>query len=344
MNTRLCLIMACLLLSACQTQREKFTSIWSPAEVVEEAAAHPTSYDDNILDNPLGQNHEPAISRDPNKLLTLTDVSGNREYLLLDSIAQERGILTALIEFRYVRPQTLPSNGMTYHCNQWREQIDCKNKVRILRTTTHYNLAGEIVDTRDYPLPKYKPAELAALSQPDDKAIQYVCSKTGATGLAVGDAAVATTAKDDPKANSKNTKSNKSPETEKSTEKSVEKTETTSKNKKTKNKSTKAQEDKVKVDEKIDFINKNKEDNKENKTDTSPAAADEKSNQSKETETQSTEKTNKKGSKKTQSSKKTQKSTAKNPEANNERPIPSSPAIKEVEDEAMEGEMPLKPL
>lgn len=248
MNTRLCLIMACLLLSACQTQREKFTSIWSPAEVVEEAAAHPTSYDDNMLDNPLGQNHEPAISRDPNKLLTLTDVSGNREYLLLDSIAQERGILTALIEFRYVRPQTLPSNGMTYHYNQWREQIDCKNKVRILRTTTHYNMAGEIVDTINYPLPKYKPAELAALSQPNDKAIQEVCERSGAAGLAVGDATVAATTDgkpvNEPVGKNKKTKADKADKTTQNTKKDSKKA-----------------DDKVKVEEKIDFINKDKVDN-----------------------------------------------------------------------------------
>ena len=69
-----------------------------------------------------------VILNDTNKLLTLTDVSGNREYLVLDSIAQERGVVTALIEFRYVKPQTLPANGMIYHYNQWREQIDCKTK------------------------------------------------------------------------------------------------------------------------------------------------------------------------------------------------------------------------
>lgn len=245
MPTRLGLIMACLLLAACQTQREKFTSIWSPAEVVEDASTYPSVDYANLMDNPLGQPHSTAQADAPNKLLTLTDMSGNREYLFTDSISQERGILTALIEFRYVRPQTLPANGMTYHYNQWREQIDCKNKVRILRTTTHYNLAGEIVDTINYPLPKYKPAELAALSQPNDKAIQYICERAGETGLAVGDAAVATTAKDDVKAKPEKNSKNKKDKTDK-----------TDKTKDNKNK-----DDKIKVEEKIDFINKDKVDN-----------------------------------------------------------------------------------
>lgn len=343
MNKYLGLIMACVLLSACQAQREKFISLWSPSEVADDASAHPTDYA-SLIDNPLGQPHTPAQADAPNKLLTMTDMSGNREYLFTDSISQERGILTALIEFRYVRPQTLPANGMTYHYNQWREQIDCKNKVRILRTTTHYNLAGEIVDTINYPLPKYKPAELAALAQPNDKAIQYICERAGETGLAVGDAAVATTAKDDgktkPEKNSKNKKdktdkNNNKVENKEEKENKVEKSESSDKsqNNQTKNsKNKKEKEDKIKVEEKIDFINKDKD-----KTEAAEKTASDKPDAT--TEAPSETKTDKKKkSKKTKADKKT------NPE-------PSTPAKKTIEPEVIddvdlleEGEMPLKPL
>ena len=268
MKIRLCLIMACLLLVGCQAQRAKIASLWSSEEVVEDVADAPysdVSYgDDANMNNATyttsTSTNTPNFSvilNDTNKLLTLTDVSGNREYLVLDSIAQERGVVTALIEFRYVKPQTLPANGMIYHYNQWREQIDCKNKVRILRTTTHYNAVGEVVDTRDYPLPKYKPAELAALSQPDDKVIQQVCERVGEKGLAVGDATLVT-----------------------DTNKQV-------KEKPVKEKATKAEENRIKVDEKIDFINKGK-------TETAPIQAASDVVKPAEKATESTEKSNKK--------------------------------------------------
>lgn len=336
MNTRLCLIMACLLLSACQSQREKFTSIWSPAEVVEDATAYSNNYDNSMLDNPLGQNHEPAISRDPNKLLTLTDVSGNREYLLLDSIAQERGILTALIEFRYVRPQTLPANGMTYHYNQWREQIDCKNKVRILRTTTHYNLGGEIVDTINYPLPKYKPAELAALSQPNDKVIMEVCERSGAVGLAVGDASVAATsdgkAVNEPAGKTKKTKADKSAKD-------------AAKDSKT---DSKKDDGKVKVEEKIDFINKDKIDNAGKPDPVTGKVVEPPKTEEKPADKASEEKGKKgKKSKKTKekvAEKPTEKPTDKPVEKPTEAPV-EKPADKPVESPAPEeGEIELKPI
>lgn len=245
MRIRLCLIMTCLLLAACQTQRAKISSLWSSDEVVEDVADTPYADEDNMHTASYtytASTHMPAeVINDKNKLLTLTDVSGNREYLILDSISQERGIVTALIEFHYVKPQTLPANGMIYNYNQWREQIDCKNKVRILRNTTHYNAVGEVVDTRDYPLPKYKPAELAALSQPEDKVIQQVCERVGEKGLAVGDVTVVSDGvKDTKKAKTKNPDSSVA-------------------DKKGKNKKgRKNEENVVKVEEKIDFISKGK--------------------------------------------------------------------------------------
>ena len=309
MKIRLCLIMACLLLVGCQAQRAKIASLWSSEEVVEDAADAPysdVSYgDDANMNNATyttsTSTNTPNFSvilNDTNKLLTLTDVSGNREYLVLDSIAQERGVVTALIEFRYVKPQTLPANGMVYHYNQWREQIDCKNKVRILRTTTHYNAVGEVVDTRDYPLPKYKPAELAALSQPDDKVIQQVCERVGEKGLAVGDATLVT-----------------------DTNKQV-------KEKPVKEKATKAEENRIKVDEKIDFINKGK-------TETAPIQAASDVVKPAEKATESTEKSNKKD-------KKADKKSSKKSEKSNDKPAEQStpaesPALEE-------GEIPLTPI
>ncbi|WP_277074722.1 surface-adhesin E family protein [Simonsiella muelleri] len=309
MKIRLCLIMACLLLVGCQAQRAKIASLWSSEEVVEDAADAPysdVSYgDDANMNNATyttsTSTNTPNFSvilNDTNKLLTLTDVSGNREYLVLDSIAQERGVVTALIEFRYVKPQTLPANGMIYHYNQWREQIDCKNKVRILRTTTHYNAVGEVVDTRDYPLPKYKPAELAALSQPDDKVIQQVCERVGEKGLAVGDATLVT-----------------------DTNKQV-------KEKPVKEKATKAEENRIKVDEKIDFINKGK-------TETAPIQAASDVVKPAEKATESTEKSNKKD-------KKADKKSSKKSEKSNDKPAEQStpaesPALEE-------GEIPLTPI
>ena len=309
MKIRLCLIMACLLLVGCQAQRAKIASLWSSEEVVEDAADAPysdVSYGDdanmnNATYTTTTSTNTPNFSvilNDTNKLLTLTDVSGNREYLVLDSIAQERGVVTALIEFRYVKPQTLPANGMIYHYNQWREQIDCKNKVRILRTTTHYNAVGEVVDTRDYPLPKYKPAELAALSQPDDKVIQQVCERVGEKGLAVGDATLVT-----------------------DTNKQV-------KEKPVKEKATKAEENRIKVDEKIDFINKGK-------TETAPIQAASDVVKPAEKATESTEKSNKKD-------KKADKKSSKKSEKSNDKPAEQStpaesPALEE-------GEIPLTPI
>ena len=309
MKIRLCLIMACLLLVGCQAQRAKIASLWSSEEVVEDVADAPysdVSYgDDANMNNATyttsTSTNTPNFSvilNDTNKLLTLTDVSGNREYLVLDSIAQERGVVTALIEFRYVKPQTLPANGMIYHYNQWREQIDCKNKVRILRTTTHYNAVGEVVDTRDYPLPKYKPAELAALSQPDDKVIQQVCERVDEKGLAAGDATLVT-----------------------DTNKPV-------KEKPVKEKATKAEENRIKVDEKIDFINKGK-------TETAPIQAASDVVKPAEKATESTEKSNKKD-------KKADKKSSKKSEKSNDKPAEQStpaesPALEE-------GEIPLTPI
>ena len=292
MKIRLCLIMACLLLVGCQAQRAKIASLWSSEEVVEDAADAPysdVSYGDDANMNNATYTTSTSTNT-PNFSVILNDTN--------KLLTQERGVVTALIEFRYVKPQTLPANGMIYHYNQWREQIDCKNKVRILRTTTHYNAVGEVVDTRDYPLPKYKPAELAALSQPDDKVIQQVCERVGEKGLAVGDATLVT-----------------------DTNKQV-------KEKPVKEKATKAEENRIKVDEKIDFINKGK-------TETAPIQAASDVVKPAEKATESTEKSNKKD-------KKADKKSSKKSEKSNDKPAEQStpaesPALEE-------GEIPLTPI
>lgn len=271
MNIRLYAALASIALAttACQVSKSRFIpSSWRTIE----------STTETVSDNTQGEEPDTQVLQDSNKILTLTDGAGNREYLLADSIQQQNGITTALIEFRYAKTQTLPANGMPYTHNHWLEQIDCQNKVRLLRSTTHYNNLGEIVDTNEYPLPKYKPAELAALAQPNDKVIQEVCQRIGAP------VSTATTEDDTLPppvvANASDVATASAPaETPKASEDAT---------KKTKKKGKKDKEERVKVDTKIDFINKDKTETVAPATSASAPVAPEKD--SKTTDVKATEK------------------------------------------------------
>lgn len=175
-KTWLALTYSAALLSGCQmitetesvTTRTAYSDLWTSAEV---------AADDNVH-SPVPEIVNPDA--DPNRILTNQTESGNREYLFADSIKQENGLVVALVEYRYAQPQKLPSNGLTYTHNHWFEQIDCANRLRTIRTTTHYNAQGEIVDANEYAIAKLTPAQMKLLAQPNDKVIQEVCERIGA--------------------------------------------------------------------------------------------------------------------------------------------------------------------
>lgn len=163
-----------VLLSGCQmiTETEsvtktQYSGLWTSAEVAA----------DNSVQTATPEMVNPDT--DPNRILISKTDSGNREYLFADSIRQENGTVVALIEYRYAQPQKLPSNGLTYTHNHWFEQIDCANSLRTIRTTTHYNAQGEIVDANEYPIPKLTPAQMKLLAQPNDGVIKEVCQRVG---------------------------------------------------------------------------------------------------------------------------------------------------------------------
>lgn len=143
-----------------------YSDLWTSAEV---------AADERIHSAPQTVNPD----TDPNRIPTSKTESGNREYLFADSIKQENGKVMALIEYRYAQTQKLPSNGLPYTHNHWFEEIDCANKIRTVRTTTHYNAQGEIVDANEYPAPKLSPAQMKLLAQPDDGVIKEVCQRVG---------------------------------------------------------------------------------------------------------------------------------------------------------------------
>lgn len=119
------------------------------------------------------------IDRQPtmnnNKWLASTDDNGNREFLFTDSVHIDKGIITALIEYRYSSAQILPENHKTYTHNHWLEQIDCVHHIRTIRATTQYSEDNQIIDANEYPVPKYSHDDLKSLSKPDDPIIQKVC-------------------------------------------------------------------------------------------------------------------------------------------------------------------------
>lgn len=102
---------------------------------------------------------------------------GNREFLFADSIRQENGVITALVEYRYAAPQVLPETGRSYTHNHWLEQIDCNNHIRSIRSTTHYNDANEIVDANEYAVPRYSAEDIKMLAKPEDGVIREVCRR-----------------------------------------------------------------------------------------------------------------------------------------------------------------------
>lgn len=110
-----------------------------------------------------------------NKWLASTDDNGNREFLFTDSVRTDKGITTALIEYRYASAQILPENHKAYTHNHWLEQIDCIHHIRTIRATTQYSEDNQIIDANEYPVPKYSRDDLQALSKPDDPIIQKVC-------------------------------------------------------------------------------------------------------------------------------------------------------------------------
>lgn len=124
--------------------------------------------------------------------IPVSELDGNREFLFADSIRQENGVITALVEYRYAAPQVLPETGRSYTHNHWLEQIDCHNHIRSIRATTHYNAQNEIVDANEYAVPNYSAEDIKMLSRPDDAVILEVCRRvngTGDTALAAASAA-----------------------------------------------------------------------------------------------------------------------------------------------------------
>lgn len=171
-KTLIALTCSSALLSGCQmiTETEtvtktQYSDLWTSAEVAA----------DDSIQTPTPEMVNPDT--DPNRILTSKTETGNREYLFADSIKQENGTIVALVEYRYAQPQKLPSNGLTYTHNHWFEQIDCANNLRTIRTTTHYNAQGEIVDANEYPIAKLTPAQMKLLAQPDDGVIKEVCKR-----------------------------------------------------------------------------------------------------------------------------------------------------------------------
>lgn len=173
-KTLIALTCSSALFSGCQTITEtetvtktKYSDLWTSAEVAA----------DSSIQTQMPEINNPDT--DPNRILTSKTQSGNREYLFADSIKQENGMVMALIEYRYAQPQKLPSNGLTYTHNHWFEQIDCANSLRTIRTTTHYNAQGEIVDANEYPIAKFTPEQIKLLAQPNDGVIKEVCQRIG---------------------------------------------------------------------------------------------------------------------------------------------------------------------
>lgn len=175
-----------LTLSSCQTYSEiiskksRFSTLWTSEEVANDASLHQQEADNpNLQQNMTEPSFNNPDGEDPNRLLVQTDSSGNREFLLLPSIKKDNQAIVALIEYRYAQPQKHP-NGLMYTHNHWFEQIDCQNKIRTIRTTTHYNHVGQVVDANEYPVPKYTPDQIKLLAQPNDGVIREVCQRMGA--------------------------------------------------------------------------------------------------------------------------------------------------------------------
>lgn len=114
--------------------------------------------------------------------IPVSELDGNREFLFADSIRQENGVITALVEYRYAAPQVLPETGRSYTHNHWLEQIDCHNHIRSIRATTHYNAQNEIVDANEYAVPNYSAEDIKMLSRPDDAVILEVCRRVNGAG------------------------------------------------------------------------------------------------------------------------------------------------------------------
>lgn len=175
-----------LTLSSCQTYSEiiskksRFSTLWTSEEVANDASLHQQEADNpNLQQNMTEPSFNNPDGEDPNRLLVQTDSSGNREFLLLPSIKKDNQAIVALIEYRYAQPQKHP-NGLMYTHNHWFEQIDCQNKIRTIRTTTHYNHVGQVVDANEYSVPKYTPDQIKLLAQPNDGVIREVCQRMGA--------------------------------------------------------------------------------------------------------------------------------------------------------------------
>lgn len=147
-------------------------------ELSEQSFQTTTSYSDNWVTvsgtDPRGKND--AGAADPNKI-PVGGENGNREFLFADSIKQENGVITALVEYRYAAPQVLPETGRSYTHNHWLEQIDCANGIRSIRATTHYNADGQIVDANEYAVPRYSAEDIKMLSKPDDPVIVEACRR-----------------------------------------------------------------------------------------------------------------------------------------------------------------------
>lgn len=164
------IIGAMILLSGCQIVSEQvitthYSDVWETTQTTPPSSVTP---------------NRPTPQQDPN-YIAISKTAGNQEYLLADSIKQENGIITATVEYRYAKPQTLPNTGAVYHYNHWHEQIDCTHQIRTIRTTTHYNAAGDIIDANQYPAPNYTDEQRKLLAQPQDKLIQEVCQRIGIT-------------------------------------------------------------------------------------------------------------------------------------------------------------------
>ncbi|ULJ63982.1 hypothetical protein [Wielerella bovis] len=178
------LAMACsILFSGCHVIHEtrfttRYTDLWQSQESDDgqpESIGVATSQPEKPTEHKM-----PDPTRNPNYVpIGEANASGSREFLLADSIKQENGVITALIEYHYPKPQKSPATGAWYAYNRWFEQIDCTNSIRTIRTTTHYSANGEIVDANEFPLPKYTADQLKLLSQPNDGVIREVCKRVG---------------------------------------------------------------------------------------------------------------------------------------------------------------------
>ncbi|ULJ68630.1 hypothetical protein MIS45_07435 [Wielerella bovis] len=182
------LAMACsILFSGCHVIHEtrfttRYTDLWQsqePDDGQPENIGVATSQPEKPTEHKM-----PDPTRNPNYVPTgEANPSGSREFLLADSIKQENGVITALIEYHYPKPQKSPATGAWYAYNRWFEQIDCANSIRTIRTTTHYSTNGEIVDANEFPVPKYTADQLKLLSQPNDGVIREVCKRVGQSNV-----------------------------------------------------------------------------------------------------------------------------------------------------------------